>query len=56
MPALTNACVDIQVDGNGFIVAEPASSRQFLTKHYLNPLPLQQIQLSQGNIEQNPGW
>ena len=48
--------VDIEVDANGFIVAEPASSRQFLPKHYLNPLPLQQVQLSNGSLEQNAGW
>jgi hypothetical protein len=48
--------VDIQVDGNGFIIAEPASSRQFVDKHYLDPLPLQQIQLSKGTLTQNPGW
>ena len=47
---------DIQVDANGFIVAEPASSRQFLPKHYLDPLPLQQVQLSGGTLEQNTGW
>lgn len=47
---------DIQVDNNGFIVTEQASSRQFLTKHYLDPLPLQQIQLSKGTLIQNPGW
>lgn len=47
---------DIQVDADGFIIAEPASSRQFLPKHYLNPLPLQQIQLSRGTLEQNTGW
>ena len=47
---------DIQVDNNGFIVAEPASARQFLPKHYLDPLPLQQIQLSKGTLTQNPGW
>jgi hypothetical protein len=47
---------DIQVDANGFIIAEPASSRQFLPRHYLNPLPLQQIQLSRGTLEQNQGW
>ena len=47
---------DIRVDGNGFIVVEAASSRRFLSKHYLNPLPLQQIQLSKGTLEQNPGW
>lgn len=48
--------VDIQVDANGFIVAEDANSRQFLPKHYLDPIPLQQIQLSKGTLAQNPGW
>jgi hypothetical protein len=49
--------VDIQVDANGFIVAEPAGSRQFVVpKHYLDPIPLQQIQLSTGTLTQNPGW
>lgn len=48
--------VDIHVDANGFIVTEPAASRQFQAKHYLTPLPLQQIQLSQGKLTQNPGW
>jgi starch-binding outer membrane protein, SusD/RagB family len=46
----------IQVDEGGFILTEPASSRQFAEKHYLDPLPLQQIQLSKGTLEQNPGW
>jgi len=49
--------VDIQVDANGFIVAEAAGSRQFSpSKHYLDPIPLQQIQLSGGTMTQNPGW
>ena len=47
---------DIFVDANGFIVAEPAVSRHFLAKHYLDPIPLQQIQLSRGTLTQNPGW
>ena len=47
---------NIQVDTNGFIVAEPASGRQFLPKHYLDPIPLQQVQLSKGTLEQNTGW
>jgi hypothetical protein len=47
---------DIQIDNEGFIVTEPASSRKFLPKHYLDPLPLQQIQLSKQTLEQNPGW
>ena len=51
-----NIGTDIQVDGAGFIVAEPAGSRQFLPKHYLDPLPLQQIQLSKGTLTQNEGW
>jgi hypothetical protein len=51
-----NVGTDIQVDENGFIVAEPASARRFLTKHYLDPIPLQQIQLSKGTLTQNPGW
>jgi starch-binding outer membrane protein, SusD/RagB family len=48
--------VDIQVDDNGFIVTEPSTSRQFLDKHYLDPIPLQQIQLSKGTLVQNTGW
>lgn len=48
--------IDIQVDANGFIIAEPATARQFLPKHYLDPLPLQQIQLSNGTLQQNEGW
>ncbi|CAL1516442.1 RagB/SusD family nutrient uptake outer membrane protein [Chitinophaga sp. MM2321] len=47
---------DIQVDNNGFIIAEPAASRHFLPKHYLDPLPLQQIQLSHQTLVQNTGW
>lgn len=48
--------VDIQVDANGFIVAEPASARKFTATQYLDPLPLQQIQLSNGTLTQNAGW
>ena len=48
--------IDIQVDANGFIVAEAAASRQFQPKHYLDPFPLQQVQLSKGTLEQNTGW
>lgn len=47
---------DIQVDANGFILAEPASARAFDQKDYLDPIPLQQIQLSKGTLTQNPGW
>ncbi|TKG93650.1 RagB/SusD family nutrient uptake outer membrane protein [Puteibacter caeruleilacunae] len=46
----------INVDADGFIVAEPASARSFdPSKHYLRPLPKQQIQINP-NLEQNPGW
>jgi hypothetical protein len=49
--------IDIRVDGNGFIEVEAAASRRFLAdKHYLDPLPLQQVQLSKGTLTQNPGW
>jgi hypothetical protein len=47
---------DIQVDNEGFIVAEPATSRRFIPRHYLDPVPLQQIQLSHGTLSQNTGW
>jgi hypothetical protein len=48
--------VDIQVDANGFIIAEPSTARTFQPKHYLDPIPLQQIQLSKGTLTQNTGW
>jgi len=48
---------DIQVDAGGFIVTEAAAARRFLSnKHYLDPLPLQQVQLSKGTLTQNPEW
>jgi len=48
---------DIQVDAGGFVIEEAAASRQFaVPKHYLDPIPLQQIQLSHGTLIQNPGW
>ena len=48
---------DIQVDAGGFVIEEAAASRQFaVPKHYLDPIPLQQIQLSHGTLTQNPGW
>jgi len=48
---------DIQVDAGGFVISDPAASRQFaVPKHYLDPIPLQQIQLSHGTLIQNPGW
>ena len=48
---------DIQVDNEGFIVAEPASDRHFIDpKHWLSPIPLKEIQLSKNTLTQNPGW
>lgn len=46
----------LQTDAEGNVVAEPTASRQFLPKHYLDPIPLQQIQLTSGKLTQNPGW
>jgi hypothetical protein len=43
------------LDANGFIVLEAGSKRQFLPKHYLQPLPLRQIVLNP-QLTQNPGW
>ena len=47
--------VDIQVDENGFVIADDLSNRSFSQKLYLYPLPLDQIQLNP-NLIQNPGW
>ena len=48
---------DIQVDGEGFIMVEAAESRRFtVPKHWWSPIPLKEIQLSHGTLEQNPGW
>jgi hypothetical protein len=42
-------------DAEGYIIFESANDRYFSEKHYLHPLPLQQIFLNP-NLEQNPGW
>ncbi|MDR1557779.1 MAG: RagB/SusD family nutrient uptake outer membrane protein [Tannerellaceae bacterium] len=48
---------DIQIDEEGFVIVQASDSRKFeVPKHYLSPIPLQQIQLSNGKMEQNPGW
>lgn len=47
---------NVQVDENGFILTESASSRKFENKHWYSPIPLKQVQLSKGTLEQNPGW
>lgn len=47
---------DIFVDENGYMIAEPSTSRFFDPgKHYLKPLPKKQIKLNP-NLEQNPNW
>jgi starch-binding outer membrane protein, SusD/RagB family len=43
------------VDGNGFVLVDAASNRLFSEKHYLLPIPTQQIQLNP-KLGQNPGW
>ncbi|MBE7639100.1 RagB/SusD family nutrient uptake outer membrane protein [Salegentibacter sp. BLCTC] len=48
--------VNFEVDSEGYIIAEPASNRNFeVPKHYLWPLPKKQLNLNP-NLEQNPGW
>lgn len=48
---------DIQVDAEGFIVADQSTARRFVSpKHYLDPIPSQQVQLSKGSLVQNDGW
>ncbi|WP_276168390.1 RagB/SusD family nutrient uptake outer membrane protein [Zobellia alginiliquefaciens] len=41
-------------DENGFYVWQFSANRRFEEKHYLFPLPTQQVELM--GIEQNPGW
>jgi len=48
--------VDVQVDSNGFIIADAAANRQFSDKYYLFPLPLDQIQLNPNLAPNNSGW
>lgn len=48
--------VDIQVDANGFIIAEPATLCRFLARHYRDSITLKEIQIVQGKLEQNPDW
>lgn len=47
--------VDIMVNNQGFIIADPGSGRQWDDRNYLFPIPLDQIQLNP-NLTQNPGW
>lgn len=44
-----------QISEDGYAVKEDASRRQFTKRHYLRPLPTDQLKLNR-NLEQNPGW
>lgn len=47
---------DINLDADGFILVQNATSRTFSAeKNYLFPLPLREISLN-SNLEQNPKW
>ena len=47
---------ELNLDGDSVIIVEPASNRTFdATKHYLWPLPLNEISLNE-NLVQNPNW
>jgi hypothetical protein len=46
---------DVQVDPDGFIIADDISNRSFTQKLYLAPIPADQLQLN-SNLVQNPGW
>lgn len=43
-------------DAEGAYIIEPASSRKWEQKHYLLPIPSQQIQLNPNLKPNNPGW
>lgn len=47
--------VDILVNEEGFLIADPGNQRQWSERNYLFPIPLDQIQLNP-NLTQNPGW
>ena len=42
-------------NNDGFIVIQPASKRHWEQKHYLMPIPSNQILLN-NNLNQNPDW
>lgn len=47
---------DVMVDADGFVITQDKSTRSFdVSKHYLFPLPLREINLNT-NLKQNPGW
>lgn len=53
----SGASLQSQTDANGFLIAQPAAARSFdPLKHYLQPLPTQEIALYKGVLLQNPNW
>jgi len=48
--------VDIEVDADGFIIADDISGRTFSDKLYLSAIPLDQIKLNPNLLPNNPGW
>lgn len=44
-----------RLDENNFYIIETSAERQFQQRHYLWPIPSDQIALNP-NLEQNPGW
>lgn len=49
----------VTINSEGYIVPSPVASRKVLDKHYLEPIPLDQITLYKANgseLTQNPGW
>src|SRR5690606_40529768 len=45
----------LPIDGDGYIVVRPGERVFNPAKHYLWPIPAQQIQYNP-NLEQNPNW
>lgn len=43
------------VDASGALIIDPLSNRKFTKKHYLLPIPTDQLLLN-SNLKQNPGW
>ncbi|PXX22860.1 RagB/SusD family nutrient uptake outer membrane protein [Arenibacter sp. ARW7G5Y1] len=45
----------LNLDANGFVIADPGSNRPWSERDYLDPLPQDQLQLN-SSLNQNPGW
>ncbi|MDO5979083.1 RagB/SusD family nutrient uptake outer membrane protein [Flavivirga spongiicola] len=47
--------LSVTLDADGFMIVDDVSARSFdANKHYLQPLPTNQVELTE--MEQNPGW